>query len=417
MKDQQRASRGTKRHRLVNAQSVPTQTAKRCRLLSEKANKLCHNCRALDLLKAFTEADEFFNSNWDIVLGLRQRNEPEFTGIQVATLSNLMPPESGHCQLCKFLWGVRIRSSPDGKFDLRAFPSFWALPFIKISGSSFRTHQRRAQSSILAVVPAGMSDQAKIRAGLLMGSSAIFRSSSSDVTSSCINARQIPPLTDFGFLGDWIDFCSKNHGPMCPKHKGGKGAEKIKGFRLIDCKTRVVVKASVSRAFVALSYVWGVPGTPLANSLPWPRVVEDAITVTERLGHRYLWVDRYCIDQDDAQEKHQQIAKMHIIYHQAQFTIVAAAGCDATYGKSDLVQLEQETLANDSYAITTRLTRHKPPTSNPPNYLVIWPELTHRSAGRTPIHTNISLVGSRMDIPGGGTVTAEARRRRRSNIL
>jgi len=331
------ALRGTKRR--VDAQlgpSVSVSTAKRRRPISEDDNKLCHSCRALDLLKAFTEADEFFESNWNLVLGLRQRSEPgnvEFSGLQIATLSNPTAPENADCKLCKFLHDVRIGNSPDARFDLRAFPCFWALPFIKLSGSALRRHQRRAQSSVLAVVPADMSDQAQIRARLLAGPSAIFRTSPSATHNDCITARQVPPMADLGFLSDWIGFCSKNHGPTCPKTKGGKGAKRISGFRLLDCKTRSVMEASVNRAFVALSYVWGAPETAV-DSIPWPPVVEDAIAVTKSLGYRYLWVDRYCINQNNAQEKHQQITNMHVIYHQAQFTIVAAAGRDATYGKT-----------------------------------------------------------------------------------
>ena len=30
-----------------------------------------------------------------------------------------------------------------------------------------------------------------------------------------------------------------------------------------------------------------------------PRVITDAMTATVELGWQYLWVDRYCIDQND----------------------------------------------------------------------------------------------------------------------
>ena len=62
-----------------------------------------------------------------------------------------------------------------------------------------------------------------------------------------------------------------------------------------------------------------------------PKVIKDAFLVTKKLGYRYLWVDRYCIVQDDAQEKHQQIKNMGSIYENARVTIVAAAGSDPTY--------------------------------------------------------------------------------------
>ncbi|KAF2034271.1 hypothetical protein EK21DRAFT_50030, partial [Setomelanomma holmii] len=49
-------------------------------------------------------------------------------------------------------------------------------------------------------------------------------------------------------------------------------------------------------------------------------------------GLRYIWIHRYCIDQDNEIEKHHQIRKMGRITSQAHFTTVAAAGSDCGYG-------------------------------------------------------------------------------------
>lgn len=105
----------------------------------------------------------------------------------------------------------------------------------------------------------------------------------------------------------------------------------LPGFRLIDCdsSSRDVLDKPLTEKYVALSYVWGevavVPGS-------WPQVVLDAILVTRKLGLRYLWVDRFCIDQDDAQTKHSLISNMAAIYQNAEFTIIAAAGSGANHG-------------------------------------------------------------------------------------
>ncbi|KAF9697803.1 hypothetical protein EKO04_004278 [Ascochyta lentis] len=53
--------------------------------------------------------------------------------------------------------------------------------------------------------------------------------------------------------------------------------------------------------------------------------------VALELGYQYLWVDRYCIDQGDQQNKHIQIGMMDRIYAEADFAIIAAVG-DAHYG-------------------------------------------------------------------------------------
>ncbi|KAK0750249.1 heterokaryon incompatibility, partial [Schizothecium vesticola] len=79
--------------------------------------------------------------------------------------------------------------------------------------------------------------------------------------------------------------------------------------------------------YAALSYVWGAATeTPIIFSgsrLPAdiPLVVADAISVCLQLGLQYLWVDRYCILQDDAETKDAQIRNMNLIYKQAELTI------------------------------------------------------------------------------------------------
>ncbi|PQE03605.1 hypothetical protein CJF30_00006291 [Rutstroemia sp. NJR-2017a BBW] len=50
------------------------------------------------------------------------------------------------------------------------------------------------------------------------------------------------------------------------------------------------------------------------------------------LKFRYLWVDRYCIDQSDSTGKHEQICQMDMIYASAQVTIIAAGSEDPNRG-------------------------------------------------------------------------------------
>lgn len=112
---------------------------------------------------------------------------------------------------------------------------------------------------------------------------------------------------------------------------------------LIDVEQERLVHADSSVRYVALSYVWGARGstvnnfettkaaldhllTSLADIPDIPMVVHDAIRFTAEVGERYLWVDRLCIVQDDAANKHENINQMDIIYASAVFTIVASHG-------------------------------------------------------------------------------------------
>jgi len=50
------------------------------------------------------------------------------------------------------------------------------------------------------------------------------------------------------------------------------------------------------------------------------------------LGMKYLWIDRFCIDQGNTRELSHQVALMDMIYKKAELTIVASCGDDPSYG-------------------------------------------------------------------------------------
>jgi hypothetical protein len=50
------------------------------------------------------------------------------------------------------------------------------------------------------------------------------------------------------------------------------------------------------------------------------------------LGYKYLWVDKYCIDQTNADEKNDQIGQMDLVYLSAELTIVAGMGNNSEAG-------------------------------------------------------------------------------------
>ena len=62
-----------------------------------------------------------------------------------------------------------------------------------------------------------------------------------------------------------------------------------------------------------------------------PLTIRDAIQVTKALGYRFLWVDKYCIDQSSETEKQQQCSRMGDIYAGSQVTVFAL-GSDSNYG-------------------------------------------------------------------------------------
>ena len=83
-----------------------------------------------------------------------------------------------------------------------------------------------------------------------------------------------------------------------------------------------------------------------------PILIRDAIATTKRLGHQYLWIDRYCIPQQEGEESRSQIQQMDLIYSKALATIIAIASPDPSHGlpgvgsrtcdRSDMVKIGNE---------------------------------------------------------------------------
>ena len=158
--------------------------------------------------------------------------------------------------------------------------------------------------------------------------------------SSRVNIKQII---------DWIDGCEQYHGLACtPDECSGKTEYTL---RLVDVKNRCLVLASPQCEYLALSYTWGdprrfqhlkltkdtsdwlrSPGALVEENSRVPRTIKDALTITEKLGVRYLWIDAICIQQDDENDKISLIPHMDQIYGRAKVTIVAGAGSDAWSG-------------------------------------------------------------------------------------
>jgi hypothetical protein len=141
-----------------------------------------------------------------------------------------------------------------------------------------------------------------------------------------------PEKFDKDFVRDSISYCSAYHLSVCQPHI----IDTPDFFRLIDCKARQVIVAQPGCEYLALSYVWGTTTQTSTGSLGdldnCPKVIIDSMDVTLNLAFRYLWVDRYCIDQLDDEDKQHQIRQMDLIYANAVATIIAAAGDGPEYG-------------------------------------------------------------------------------------
>jgi hypothetical protein len=177
-----------------------------------------------------------------------------------------------------------------------------------------------------------------------------------------LSRRRIPPLVDRELLKTWIQECQTNHKDCMAAQNNRQVQLRSTGrFRVIDVETMCLFVPSEDISYIAVSYVWGgilhnktnservewidslfyratskdstQPTSPeLHNRLRFqklPLTIQDTISLVKLLGWRYLWIDLLCIRQNNAADKHALVNKMHLIYEEASFTIVAAGGQDA----------------------------------------------------------------------------------------
>ncbi|KAI1862341.1 uncharacterized protein JN550_010203 [Neoarthrinium moseri] len=137
-------------------------------------------------------------------------------------------------------------------------------------------------------------------------------------------------LCDLDLLRTWLRVCETEHGELCHV----EWSEKLLICKVIDVEERKVVPCPQDCRYTALSYVWGAVEvkTGALEGRYLPQTIEDAITVTKRLGVRYLWVDALCIDQRPSPEKMEQLRMMDLIYSCAVFILAAVDGGDGDWG-------------------------------------------------------------------------------------
>ncbi|KAF5571126.1 hypothetical protein FPHYL_642 [Fusarium phyllophilum] len=156
------------------------------------------------------------------------------------------------------------------------------------------------------------------------------------------------PAVDTSRILRWISSCEQLHRSGCamptnlPFPKAFPG---LRVIRFIDIEGQCIVEMARVEKYIALSYVWGAVANfrltkanrtalLMRGSLErvvkmLPNTIKDAITLTRRLGCRYLWVDALCLLQNDTNDLERGVNVMDLVYERAWLTVVAACGHDA----------------------------------------------------------------------------------------
>ncbi|KAI0482774.1 HET-domain-containing protein [Xylariaceae sp. FL0804] len=309
--------------------------------LRRQPSSLCHRCSRYCIAELFRSAEPIDNLAYGPGLDYEKyRTHISQYEMRLGMLSSLHLTPS--CQLCRLIY----RILPSGSLN-PADSTLKIVPFrsyTRFTGWEMFSAESRSQSAVFLGVhelefSIGTSFHKGgegVRTAQNIGGAIALDSSQTFPGRRLMNARLVNDLLDLPAIAKVLDTCSLTHGQQC---QTGWPAE-MATVRFIDVLERKVVSCPGRCEYVALSYVWGgvMPAEGALETKSLPRTIEDAITVTKRLGRRYLWVDALCINQrapqssQEAKEKQDQLGMMHLIYGCASLTIVAVAGHNSDCG-------------------------------------------------------------------------------------
>ncbi|OAP59600.1 hypothetical protein AYL99_06898 [Fonsecaea erecta] len=295
-------------------------------LATENTASLCPVCSTIDL-------DAVFRSR-----------HTEYNGRTVAYLGRIDDTwEERACPLCRLIAAVRPRSGTDLDCVLVSFSTTqsWLCHDELMLWDLFEFNDTWVDTMALGVIDLSDWGITALSGGVNNVFSAGFISRLGSNCPDGEKAVSVPRLAADGSdlrmstARDWIKCCRLHHGKGCNPPR----LASVPHFRLVECTTRRIVEqdpeVGAPPPYVALSYVWGQPPRWQQQSLDdtVEPVIEDAIRVTLELGYEYLWVDRYCIVQTGNEAiKNTQMRNMHNVFSNADVTLVAAAGKDASTG-------------------------------------------------------------------------------------
>jgi hypothetical protein len=148
----------------------------------------------------------------------------------------------------------------------------------------------------------------------------------------------------FRLAKHWLGECLRSHSLKCAMSKTQLPTRVIDVGSLGSTQLYLYVAQGEIGQWLTLSHCWGkrVPAQTLVSNLKTrcegfsifdlPQTFQDAVSITQRLGYRYLWIDSLCIIQDSPSDWQAESAKMSRIYANAVLNISADASRNSYQG-------------------------------------------------------------------------------------
>jgi hypothetical protein len=150
--------------------------------------------------------------------------------------------------------------------------------------------------------------------------------------------------TSLNLIHKWMDTCNAKH-KKCNLVQSTTLPKRILEISFDSPRSLTLIESQGKSAkFAALSHCWGdgtLPKTTSSslmlrkNGIDWdslPRTFQDAISVCHCLGLRFLWIDSFCIIQDDKEDWEIESSKMAEVYGNAEVVISAALSSNGDGG-------------------------------------------------------------------------------------
>ncbi|KIJ59623.1 hypothetical protein HYDPIDRAFT_170697 [Hydnomerulius pinastri MD-312] len=279
-----------------------------------------------------TKCWEHFYAGPHILQPFISKSNIEYT----TSLAELERSANG-CSMCRFfLESIQLRQKSTHNYLEIGGPSEQVL--LKVSTGT-RTKYPNSETAWLAL---HCNDELRVGTFVVC--------SDDPTTASYIRRRDINfnvgSEASYQLAKTWLWECTEGH-EECPKY-----AQRPLPTRVLDVtpigdsrqQIRLCIPNEKVAAYTALSYCWGGPqsfSTQVStldahlNGIDMhqlPSTIRDAVTVTRGLGLQFLWIDAFCIIQDDDLDKQKEIARMGEIYQHAYCTIIAECAARASDG-------------------------------------------------------------------------------------
>jgi hypothetical protein len=255
------------------------------------------------------------------------------------TVSQISHFASHHCTFFQLIWNTVTAHQRISSFEIPSEES--SLAIVAAFRRPDTIHNLHDYDRMLLQV--GRTDKNSLK---YVGAFDLY-APSTDPASQWISSRprnlDVAAEQSYALARSWIQNCLQDHSQhrLCAKK-----TEVRLPTRVLDVEdgVKLYLTNEALGTYATLSYCWGGPQplTTMKGNLQahfhgidfaaLPATIQDAITVTRRLGIRYLWIDSLCIIQNSPEDKEREIVEMAQIYQNSLVTISAASASSCSVG-------------------------------------------------------------------------------------